>query len=251
MSAAREALCLTRVRILIGTRMLIDSLDLTIEAGRCATVTGPGGSGKSALLAWIAGTLDPELRARGRASIGGDEIATLPPERRRIGILFADDLLFPHLTVAGNVAFALPPGIRGRDARRTMAERMLREAGLDGLGVRDPEALTAGQRAKVALMRTLAARPRALLLDDPFARLDLQFRGDMLRFAFEQAALRGLPTLLVTRDVADARAAGGAVIMLSGDAAASAVPPAVLPAGTPAASAPDMAAEARPRVRRA
>ena len=247
MSALRDALCLTRVRILLGARMLIDSLDLTIQAGECATLMGPGGSGKSALLAWIAGTLDPELRARGRVSIGGDDIATLPPERRRIGILFADDLLFPHLTVAGNLAFALPRGIRGRDARRTMAERMLGEAGLDGFGDRDPEALTPGQRARLALMRTLAAEPRALLLDDPFGTLDPQLRADMRRFVFEQAASRGLPTLLVTRDAADARAAGGPVIMLSGDAVT--LPPAPPPA--PAVPAPDMVEEARPRVRRA
>ncbi len=236
-----EALCLTRVRIQSGTRTLIDSLDLTIGEGECATVMGPTGVGKSALLAWIAGTLDPGFRGRGRVSIGGDEIATLPPERRRIGIQFADDLLFPHLDVAGNLAFALPPGIRGRDARRAIAERLLREAGLDGLGDRDPEALSGAQRAKVALMRTLAAEPRALLLDDPFGKLDPQLRADLRRFVFEQAALRGLPTLLVTRDAADARAAGGAVIMLSGDAVSAAPAPAV--------AAPEAAVEARPRVR--
>lgn len=250
MSAARDALCLTHVRILIGTRMLIDSLDLGIEAGGCATVMGPAGSGKSALLSWIAGTPDPELRARGRVSIGGDEIASLPLERRRIGILFADDLLFPHLTVAGNLAFALPPGIRGRDARRTMAERMLGEAGLAGSGDRYPEALAAGQRVRVALMRALAAEPRALLLDDPFGSLDPQLRADVRRFVFEQAASRGLPTLLVTRDAADARAAGGPVIMLSGDAVPSTSTSAT---STPAPAVParDAVEEARPRVRRA
>jgi len=214
-------------------------------------VVGPGGSGKSALLAWIAGTLDPELRARGRVSIGGDEIASLPLERRRIGILFADDLLFPHLTVAGNLAFALPPGIRGRDARRTMAERMLGEAGLDGFGDRDPEALTAGQRARVALMRTLAAEPRALLLDDPFGSLDPQLRADMRRFVFEQAASRGLPALLVTRDAADARAAGGPVIVLSGDAVPPPSTSPSTPAPAPAVPASAVVEEARPRVRRA
>ena len=236
-----EALCLTRVRIQSGARTLIDSLDLTIGAGECATVMGPTGAGKSALLAWVAGTLEPGFRGRGRVSIGGDEIATLPAERRRIGIQYADDLLFPHLSVAGNLAFALPPGIRGRDARRALAERLLREAGLDGLGDRDPEALSGAQRAKVALMRTLAAEPRALLLDDPFGNRDPQLRADLRRFVFEQAALRRLPTLLVTRDAGDARAAGGAVIVLSGGA--------VSPALAPAVAAPDVAAEARPRVR--
>ena len=238
-----DALCLTRVRIHDGTRMLMDSLDLTVAPGECVTVMGPEGSGKSALLAWIAGTLDPAFRARGRVSIGGDEIATLPAEQRHIGIQFADDLLFPHLSVAGNVAFALPPRVRGRAARHAAAERVLREAGLEGLGDRDPAALSTGQCVRVALLRTLAAEPRALLLDDPFGRLDPQNRVELRRHTFEQAALRGLPVLLATRDVADARVAGGPVVVLAGGTVPAAAPP--------MAPASERVEDAQPRVRRA
>ncbi|MGE5088277.1 MAG: ATP-binding cassette domain-containing protein [Candidatus Levyibacteriota bacterium] len=255
MRAVQDALCLTRVRILTGSGMLIDSLDLTVQPGECATLAGPSGSGKSALLAWIAGALDPGVRARGRVSIGGDDITTLPAERRQVGMLYAEDLLFPHLTVAGNVAFALPRRIRGRDARRSMAERMLDEAGLDGLGGRDPEALAPAQRVRVALLRMLAAEPRALLLDDPFGGLDPELRADLRQFALAQAASRGLPTLLATRAVADARAAGGPALWLSGDGTARAVPTegrtAEAPRGAPAAPVPGIVQEARPRARRA
>jgi putative thiamine transport system ATP-binding protein len=208
------ALCLTGVRIDLRSRPLIEPLDLTVNPGECVTVMGPSGSGKSTLLAHIAGTLDPAFRARGRFFIGGDEITHLAPERRHIGIQFQDDLLFPHLSVGGNLAFALPAHIRGRDSRRAAVEQALREAGLDGFADRDPATLSGGQRARVALMRTLLAQPRALLLDEPFSRLDTPLRSDLRRFVFEHSAERGLPALLVTHDESDAQAAGGPVVML-------------------------------------
>jgi putative thiamine transport system ATP-binding protein len=208
------ALCLTGVRIDLRSRPLIEPLDLTVNPGECVTVMGPSGSGKSTLLAHIAGTLDPAFRARGRFFIGGDEITHLAPEARHIGIQFQDDLLFPHLSVAGNLAFALPASIRGREARRAAIEQALREADLEGFADRDPATLSGGQRARVALMRTLLAQPRALLLDEPFSKLDSPLRSDVRRFVFEHAAERGLPALLVTHDERDAEAAGGPVVML-------------------------------------
>lgn len=209
-----DALCLTGVRIELPSRALIEPLDLTVNAGQCVTLMGPSGSGKSTLLAHIAGTLDPAFRAHGRFFIGGDEITHVAPEQRHLGIQFQDDLLFPHLSVAGNLAFALPASVRGRDARRAAIDRALREAGLDGFGDRDPATLSGGQRARVALMRTLLAQPRALLLDEPFSKLDTALRGDVRRFLFEHAAQRRLPALLVTHDAGDAEAAGGPVVML-------------------------------------
>jgi putative thiamine transport system ATP-binding protein len=210
------ALCLTGVRIDLPSRPLIEPLDLTVNPGECVTVMGPSGSGKSSLLAHIAGTLDPAFRARGRCFIGGDEITHLAPEQRRIGIQFQDDLLFPHLSVAGNLAFAMPAAIRGREARREAVEQALREADLEGFADRDPATLSGGQRARVALMRTLLAGPRALLLDEPFSKLDTALRSEVRRFVFEHATGRGLPALLVTHDEADARAAGGPVVLLRG-----------------------------------
>ena len=147
-------------------------------------------------------------------SIDGNDVTDLAPERRRIGILFQDDLLFPHLSVGENLAFALKPALRSRDARRAAVVRALDEAELPNFAGRDPATLSGGQRARVALMRTLLAEPRVLLLDEPFNKLDAQLRHDFRHFVFEHASHRGLPILLVTHDAVDAEAAGGRVIML-------------------------------------
>lgn len=196
----------------IGGRTLIDGLDLTVEAGSVVTVMGPSGSGKSTLLSWICGTLDPAFRAEGRVQLGQEDITRLPPEARRVGILFQDDLLFPHLSVGGNLAFGLPAAVRGRAVRRARVEAALADADLAGFADRDPATLSGGQRARVALMRTLLAEPRALLLDEPFNRLDADLRDRFRRFVFAHA--RALPTLLVTHDEADAQAAGGPILRL-------------------------------------
>ncbi|HEY3179719.1 MAG TPA: ATP-binding cassette domain-containing protein [Casimicrobiaceae bacterium] len=212
MMAAVKGLTLHGVHISLGAHRLIPSLDFTIAPGERVTVMGPSGSGKSTLLAYIAGTLEDVFTAEGRILIDGDDVTDLVPERRRVGILFQDDLLFPHLSVGENLAFALPPALRVRDARRGAIARALAEAELPNFADRDPATLSGGQRARVALMRTLLAEPRVLLLDEPFNKLDSQLRHDFRRFVFEHASDRGLPILLVTHDAMDAEAAGGRVI---------------------------------------
>jgi putative thiamine transport system ATP-binding protein len=213
-TAATEPLQLQDVTLAIGGRVLFAPLDLVIASGECVTIMGPSGCGKSTLLSYIAGTLDPVFTARGGVAIGEQSLDGLPPERRRVGILFQDDLLFPHLSVGGNLAFALPAAVAGRAARRARIESALVEAELPGFAERDPATLSGGQRARVALMRTLLAEPRALLLDEPFNRLDAQLRGDFRAFVLSHARERGLPILLVTHDEADAVAVGGRVIRL-------------------------------------
>lgn len=205
---------LQQVTLAIAGRALFPPLDLAIESGECVTLMGPSGCGKSTLLNFIAGTLDPAFMAGGSVWIDGRPLDGLPPERRRVGILFQDDLLFPHLSVGGNLAFALPAAVRGRAARQARIESALVEAELAGFAHRDPATLSGGQRARVALMRTLLAEPHALLLDEPFNRLDAQLRGDFRSFVIGHARERGLPILLVTHDEADAAAAGGRVIRL-------------------------------------
>lgn len=210
----RASLRLQRVTIAIDGRTLFAPLDVTIAPGENVTLMGPSGCGKSTLLNCIAGTLDPAFTASGSVAIGDETLDGLPPERRRVGILFQDDLLFPHLSVGGNLAFALPGHVRGRTERRARIESALAEAELPGFAGRDPATLSGGQRARVALMRTLLAEPRALLLDEPFNRLDAQLRGDFRAFVLSHARERALPILLVTHDEADAVAAGGRVIRL-------------------------------------
>jgi len=202
------------VRITLHARELIPGLNLAVRPGECVTVMGPSGCGKSTLLAYVAGTLDPAFRATGRVVIGESDITDVAPERRRVGIQFQDDLLFPHLSVGENLAFALTDRVRERQARLRHVEAALEEADLAGFAARDPATLSGGQRARVALLRTLLAEPLVLLLDEPFNRLDAQLRHDFRRFVFDHALQRGLPALLVTHDAADAQAAGGPVIEL-------------------------------------
>ncbi|MBU1361875.1 MAG: ATP-binding cassette domain-containing protein [Gammaproteobacteria bacterium] len=191
---------------------LIDAFDATVAPGECLTLMGPSGCGKSTLLNYLAGTLPPVFEGSGRVTVGDIELTPLPPERRSVGILFQDDLLFPHLSVGGNLAFALPSALRSRATRRERIDAALEECGLAGFADRDPATLSGGQRSRVALMRTLLAQPRVLLLDEPFNKLDARLRGDFRQFVFEHARRYGLPTVLVTHDEADAVAAGGAVI---------------------------------------
>jgi putative thiamine transport system ATP-binding protein len=203
------ALKITGVQISLGSRVLIPPLDLVVEPGEVVTIMGPSGSGKSTLLALLGGFLDRAFTATGTAQIAGTDLLSRPPERRRLGILFQDDLLFPHLSVGDNIAFGLRAELRGRSARRAAVEEALKRADLDGYADRDPATLSGGQRARVALMRTLVASPRALLLDEPFGKLDARLRDEVRRFVFSHVRAQGLPTLLVTHDEADAKAAGG------------------------------------------
>lgn len=196
-------------------RSLVADLNLTVEAGSVTTIMGPSGSGKSSLLAFIAGHLEPPLRGSGTAICGKTEISGLPPERRKIGILFQDDMLFPHLTVGGNLNFGLSATVKGRRERMKRIEAALSRSGLDGFAGRDPAALSGGQRARVALLRTLLSGPKALLLDEPFSKLDATMRGDIRDFVFMQAAEQRIPVLLVTHDEEDARIAGGPVFDIS------------------------------------
>lgn len=206
-----NGLVLEGVSLSLAGRRLLGPLDMRVGPGACASVMGASGSGKSSLLAFLCGTLDPVFAAEGRVTLDGAELNGLLPEKRRVGILFQDDLLFPHLSVGGNLAFALPRAAKDRDAKVAAA---LAEAELDGYENRDPATLSGGQRARVALMRALLAEPRAILLDEPFSKLDADLRGRMREFVFAHIAARNIPCLLVTHDPEDARAAGGQAVRL-------------------------------------
>jgi len=208
------ALRLDGVTVALGGVRLFQPVTCAVQPGEIVTVMGPSGSGKSTLLALVSGFLDPAFTPEGEVVLAGVPILALAPERRRVGILFQDDLLFPHLSVAGNLAFGLARG-GTRAARRRAVAAALAEAGLAGFEHRDPATLSGGQRARIALLRTLLAGPRALLLDEPFGKLDRALRHEIRRFVFDHARERALPVLLVTHDAADAEAAGGPVITLA------------------------------------
>jgi putative thiamine transport system ATP-binding protein len=215
-----SGLVFERVSIRLGARQLID-LHITVEPGQTLTLMGPSGSGKSTLLNYLCGTLAAAFSAGGRVLLDGEDITGLPPERRHLGILFQDALLFPHLSVAGNLLVALPSSRGGRAARRAKVAAALAEAGLEGFGPRDPATLSGGQQARVALMRTLLTNPKALLLDEPFSKLDATLRQRIRSFVFAEIRRYRLPAILVTHDPADAAAAGGPVHQLGPDLAAA------------------------------
>jgi putative thiamine transport system ATP-binding protein len=211
-STFRTGLELRRVRIALNGTQLIPETSLTVRPGEVATVMGPSGSGKSSLLAYLCGTLARVFQAGGEVWINGQEVTRFPVERRQIGILFQDDLLFPHLTVGENLLFAIPRSVSSRRQRRDLMLQALAEADLAGTEERDPATLSGGQRARVALMRTLLARPHAVLLDEPFSKLDEDLKTSIRSFVFDHIRAQGLPTLMVTHAVEDAQAAGGPVM---------------------------------------
>jgi len=185
---------------------------------RPLVLMGPNGAGKTSALLLVAGGLRP---ARGRIALDGaplfDAAAGLdvPVERRSIGFLPQRYALFPHLDVLGNVAYGIAAPLA---ERRRRAREALAELEIDGLAARRPPELSGGEMQRVALARALAARPRALLLDEPLAALDPSVRRETRRFLAQRLRAWSLPTVVVTHDRADAEALDGEVLVLEAGA---------------------------------
>jgi putative thiamine transport system ATP-binding protein len=173
---------------------------------------GPSGSGKSSLLNWLTGTLASSFSASGEVVLNDENVSDLPTHLRGIGVLYQDALLFSHLSVAGNIAFAMPKG--SKKQRLAKIEQALTQVGLTGMGNRHPDSLSGGQQARVALLRLMLSEPKAILLDEPFSKLDTQLRVETRQLVFEQIRERQLPTIMVTHDYSDAEATAGKVIHL-------------------------------------
>jgi len=187
---------------------LVSGLCLDVPPGEILTLMGPSGCGKSSVLAAIAGTLASvsegllPLQLQGSVQLNGRELSTLPTHQRGVGLVFQDALLFPHMTVAENLLFAVPAN--GSTAQRQVrVQQALQEAELSGMGERDPSTLSGGQRARVALMRALLAEPQALLLDEPFSKLDAALRAQLRPWVFAHVRERRIPVVLVTHDEQD------------------------------------------------
>lgn len=182
-------------------RVLVPAFSAVVEPGQVLALMAPSGCGKSSLLAWMAGLLQPPLQARGALCMDGVELGSWPTERRRIGLLFQDDLLFPHLSVIDNLLFAVPPGRRSERIAR--CEQALARAELAGFGDRAPSSLSGGQRARVSLLRAMLAEPRVLLLDEPFGKLDMALRASVRDFVWSELRRQQVCGVLVTHDAAD------------------------------------------------
>ncbi|MBT7890503.1 MAG: ATP-binding cassette domain-containing protein, partial [Deltaproteobacteria bacterium] len=158
--------------------------------------------GKSTLLSAICGNLADVFVLSGDVSLNERTILALPMEKRRIGILFQDDLLFPHMNIAENLAFALPSEMEKPEKKEKIREALMK-AGLSGFEKRDPETLSGGQRARVSLLRSLLAEPEAILLDEPFSKLDQELKDQIRSFVFETIRSMDIPALLVSHDHRD------------------------------------------------
>lgn len=189
------------------------SLNEQVKGGEILTVMGPSGSGKSSLLNWLTGTLPGGFSANGEVWLNGENINNLPAHLRHIGVLYQDALLFSHLSVSGNIAFAMPKG--NKKQRLEKIEHALEQVGLKGMANRHPDNLSGGQQARVALLRMLLSEPKAILLDEPFSKLDTQLRVDTRELVFSQIREHKLPAIMVTHDHSDAEAANGKLITLN------------------------------------
>ena len=203
----------TELTLYLDDQPLLTLPPLTVAPGEVLTLMGPSGCGKSSLLSALAGVLPPgPIRLAGEIGLGERLLTPLAPQARRIGMLFQDDLLFAHLTVAENLMFGMPAHRRGMAARRACALEALAEVGLEGQADKLPGQLSGGQKARVSLLRALLAEPEALLLDEPFSRLDKPLRAAFRTLVFERLKTLGIPALLVTHDEEDAP---GAILTLT------------------------------------
>ena len=209
-SAGDVAVACSGLRRTYGPVVALDGIDLDVRKGELLAVLGPSGCGKTTLLRLIAGFEAPDS---GTVTVGGRLVSGpgtfVPPERRRVGIVVQDHALFPHLTVAGNVAY----GLRGRRSRRSRRKDPAREArvaevlqlvGLQDLGGRYPAELSGGQQQRVAIARALAPRPDVVLLDEPFANLDAVLRARMRTEVASILRAAGATVVLVTHDQEEA-----------------------------------------------
>ncbi|WP_425967963.1 ATP-binding cassette domain-containing protein [Aeromonas dhakensis] len=204
----------TPLRLYLEENQLLSLPALQVAPGEVLTLMGPSGCGKSSLLAALAGVLPASgpLRLEGDVTLGARRLTQLPPQARRIGMLFQDDLLFDHLTVAENLMFGMPASVEGHRARREKAVAALAQVDLTDQTDKLPRALSGGQKARVSLLRALLAEPEALLLDEPFSRLDKPLRAAFRALVFAQIKALAIPAILVTHDEDDAP---GTIIQLT------------------------------------
>ncbi len=196
-----------------GRELVLDGVTLAVAPGEIVCLYGPSGCGKSTALRVAAGL---ERIDEGSVELGGAVLSSsdahVAPEKRDIGLVFQDFVLFQHMTVAENIAFGLS-GLSGKDRRERVAAE-LAAVGLAGFETRRPPHLSGGQQQRVALARAFARRPKALLLDEPFASIDValrrRLRGDLRRMLKERAA----PAIVVTHDAEEAAELGDRIAIM-------------------------------------
>ena len=202
-AAARPLVRFEAVSKRFGDVPAVERLSLDIYEGEFFALLGPSGCGKSTLLRMLAGFERP---SEGRILLDGDDIADVPPHRRPVNMMCQSYALFPHLSVAGNIAFGLKQEALPKAEIESRVKEMLATVQLDALGERKPAQLSGGQRQRVALARALVKRPRVLLLDEPLSALDRKLREDTRFELMELQDRLGLTFVMVTHDQDEAMA---------------------------------------------
>ncbi|MEY2959189.1 MAG: hypothetical protein RLZZ01_1757 [Actinomycetota bacterium] len=212
------------ISVAFGANQVLDRYSLHVGAGETVGLLGPSGCGKSTLLRIIAGIVAPDA---GRIVVDGDDVTTVPTHRRRIGLVFQDEQLFPHLSVADNIAFGLRMAGIGRTERRRRADELLDTFGLGGLGDRAVDHLSGGEAKRVAVARALATGPKVLLLDEPLTGLDRPLHERLRAEVASALRAAGTTAVWVTHDEGEASSVSDRIIRL-GD-----------PPGAPTSTSPD------------
>jgi iron(III) transport system ATP-binding protein len=224
-AATAPSIEVTGVRKSFGATEVLHDVTLTVPRGAVVALLGPSGCGKTTLLRTIAGLERPdagEIRIDGRVVTGPG--THVPPERRRVGMVFQDWALFPHLSVSQNVGY----GLRRADRKGRRVAEVLAMVGLEGLGERQPATLSGGQQQRVALARALAPRPGVLLLDEPFSNLDATLRVQVRSEVHKLLGELGVTTVFVTHDQEEAFLLGDEVAVVSEGRIVQQAPPAEL-----------------------
>jgi thiamine transport system ATP-binding protein len=194
-------LAVVDVTVRFGDRVVLDSVDLDVAASEVVALLGPSGSGKSTLLRVIAGIVPAD---RGQVVLDGVDVTRMPTHRRSVGMVFQDEQLFPHMDVAANIGFGLRMAGVDRRARDDRVGELLDVVGLTGFGRRHVDGLSGGERKRVALARSLAPRPKLLLLDEPLTGLDRELHD---RLAIEVRSIleaQATTAIWVTHDAEEA-----------------------------------------------
>jgi sulfate transport system ATP-binding protein len=219
------SICVRSVTKRFGSFVALDDVSVDVETGSLTALLGPSGSGKSTLLRIIAGLETPDS---GEIILAGEDATSLTPQNRGVGFVFQHYAAFKHMTVRDNIAFALKVRKRPRAEIRVRVDELIELVQLQGFGQRYPAQLSGGQRQRMALARALAAKPKILLLDEPFGALDARVRAELRAWLRRLHEETRTTTVFVTHDQEEAMEVADSVVVMNDGHVEQIAPPRVL-----------------------